>query len=757
MNKTFFGLPRTLTLLLLTLSIAACSGGSAQGPQGPEGPAGGGGPDGPAGPAGVIPISLADRVNVAYTGLSLSADSLTATVYLSNDQNQGLAGLPAGNIRFALAQLSPGINGSSSEWHSYILRSSNGIENAQGTTETATAGTWVDKGNGTYTYTFANGLNSYPGGPEFDSTKTHRIAVEVRTDSNGFMPVRLPASNAPYDFVPAGGEPLFTRLIVDNDTCNACHDNLAFHGGGRFDINYCVVCHNPHSTDGDTGNTVDFKVLIHNIHSARPDYTIVGHGNRSHNWADLHWPQDTRNCDTCHEESDSNTPEASNFRTVPSRSACGTCHYDDGVAANGEHDFAIEAGTHPAGLQFSDDSQCVDCHGPDGNVISGEGRLVTVEVAHEIRTRTAAARFRFNILSVSGTAPGEYPVVQFSVTDPTNSDAPYNIHEDAPFTVCDGGASRLSIDVAWDTRDYTNSGEYTASGERVNGLPVQMNPLNACGGDSTDNGDGSFTVTSAQAIPDTATGSAAVIIEGHPAVDAYDDGSVDRIAVTNAIAYFPITDASAVPRRAVVDITKCNDCHNQLSLHGNNRTDKPEVCVACHNPNMTDAARRIDSAGECVQTFGSDDQSIDFKRMIHGIHASNAIGQTYDVCGFRNSAHSFDVHYPGKIYNCEGCHLADTYYPVDAALVLGTTMDANDPSTPADDRVISPNAAVCSSCHIDTPAKNHMLQNGADFDATKAADSQLISSGSETCGVCHGKDRANDIRDAHGVGEFQYN
>ena len=158
-----------------------------------------------------------------------------------------------------------------------------------------------------------------------------------------------------------------------------------------------------------------------------------------------------------------------------------------------------------------------------------------------------------------------------------------------------------------------------------------------------------------------------------------------------------------------------------------------------------------------MQTFGSDDQSIDFKRMIHGIHASNAIGQTYDVCGYRNSAHSFDVHYPGKIYNCEGCHLADTYYPVDPALVLGTTMDANDPSTPADDRVISPNAAVCSSCHIDTAARNHMLQNGADFDATKAADSQLISSGSETCGVCHGKDRANDIRDAHGVGEFQYN
>jgi OmcA/MtrC family decaheme c-type cytochrome len=756
MKKTLTGLPRILTLLIGFL-LAACSGGGAQGPEGPQGPAGGSGPGGVDGPTGVIPVRLADEVNVAYTGFQLSGDSLTVSVYLSNDENQGLAGLPAGNIRFALAQLSPGINGSSSEWHSYILRSSNGIENAQGTTETASTGTWVDNANGTYEYTFANGLNSYPGGPRFDAAKTHRIAVEVRTDSNGFMPTRLPSSNAPRDFVPGGGEPLLTRLIVDNDTCNACHDNLAFHGGGRFDIEYCVVCHNPHSTDGDTGNTVDFKVLIHNIHSARPDYTIVGYGNRSYNWADLHWPQDTRNCDTCHEESDTKTPQASNYRLVPSRAACGTCHYDDGDADNRKHDFAIELGTHPAGMQLQDDSQCASCHGENAHVLNAEGRLVTIPVAHEIRTRTVAQQFRFNIIEVSGTAPGENPVVRFSVTDPTNDDAPYNIHEDAPFTVCSGGASRLSIDIGWDTRDYTNSGEFLGSGTLVNGLPIQLNPLNACGGNSTDNGDGSFTVTSGSAIPDTATGTAAIVIEGHPAVDAYGDGSVDRIAVTNAIRYVPITDATAAPRRMAVDISKCNDCHNQLSLHGNNRTDKPEVCVVCHNPNMTDAARRVDAAGACVQTFGVDDESIDFKRMIHGIHASNVIGKTYDVCGYGNSAYSFDVHYPGKINNCEGCHLADTYYPVDPDRVLGTTIDANDPSTPADDLVISPNAAICSSCHIDTAARNHMVQNGADFAAGKTADNQLVTSGAEACDLCHGKGGVSDVREAHGVGEFQFN
>jgi hypothetical protein len=213
---------------------------------------------------------------------------------------------------------------------------------------------------------------------------------------------------------------------------------------------------------------------------------------------------------------------------------------------------------------------------------------------------------------VTGTGPGEFPVVTFSVTDPTNNDAPYDIHADAPFTTCAGGASRLSVNVAWSTTDYTNAGSGV-----LPGLPIQMNPLTACGGASTAVGDGSFTVTSTTAIPLTAVGSAAATIEGHPAVDADNDGNVDRIAVTNAVAYAPITDATAAPRRAVVDIEKCDDCHNQLSVHGNNRTDKPEVCVTCHNPNMTDINQRAPVTvpdvppTDCLNVLGADDQTID--------------------------------------------------------------------------------------------------------------------------------------------------
>jgi len=739
-------------LLLVGLFIAGCDG--SDGAAGATGEAGQPGPPGPPGPTtgGGIPVTSAEKINVAITGVTVPAGGGAPTVQLTlrNDLNQGLVGLPAANIRFVIAQLTPGTNGGSSEWQSYVTRDDGGVADAQATTESATAGTYVDNVDGTYEYTFANALTAYPAGPVYDENKTHRVGIEIRTNTGGFLPENIPADNAPVDFLPIGAAPLFTRLIVNSTDCNACHDNLEMHGEARFDVEYCVQCHNPSSIDGDTGNTVDMKRLIHNIHSARADYQIIGFGGRLHEWSDLVWPQDIRNCETCHDEDNLDTPQASNWRLVANRAACGTCHYDDGDPLNGEHDFAIEDGTHPGGFQFTDDTQCVDCHGPDGTVTDPDGRLVQTPIAHEILEKTAGEAFSYNIEDVVSTGQGEFTVVTFSVTDPTNNDAAYNIHTDPAFTTCAGGASRLAVNVAWSTADYAN-----IDSGILPGLPISMNPLAACGGTSTDNGNGTFTVTSPTAIPVTATGTLSVAIEGHPAVDVNNDGSPERIAVTNAIGYTQITDPNPVPRRPVVNIQKCDDCHNQLALHGNNRTDKPEVCVTCHNPMMTDINRR--GGGTCLSDLGADDQTIDFKHMIHGIHASGEIGKPYDVCGFGNSAHSFDFIYPGRLNNCEGCHLTDTYFPVDSSQVFGTTFDANDPAILTDDRAVSPNASVCSACHIEALDIEHMKQNGADFDAGKAADGTLISSEIETCNVCHGPGRTADVKVMHEVETFEFN
>ena len=746
------GSTRVAALMLLGLMLAGCGG------KGSPGATGGTGPTGPAGPTGPsvgndVPVTDAERINVTISSVSVPDGGGAPTVeyFLTNEAGQGLVGLPAGNIRFVIAQLTPGTRGSSSEWQSYVTRDDGGVANAQATAEVATAGSYVDNGDGTYEYTFASALTGYPAGPDFDATRTHRLGVEIRTSSNNFWPINIPANNAPFDFVPAGGAPLFTRLIVDNDTCNACHDNLEAHGEARFDVEYCVQCHNPSSIDGNTGNSVDMKILIHNIHAARPDYSIVGFSGNPEDWADLVWTQDIRNCQTCHDENDTNTPQASNWRLVPSRAACGTCHFDDGIAANGRNDYAIEEGLHPLQLEFSDDAQCVGCHGASSAVTNTAGRSVRVDQAHRIPALEASDDFIFNVVAARNVVAGGAPVeVDYSVTDADG--VPYDLDNDPEFTTCGDGTSRLAVLIGWTTDDYTNADAGT-----TNAAPISINALGAGCGTGTDvDGDGVFTVIAPQGLPAGLTGSIAVALEGHPGADLDDSGTIggrgDRVAVTNTIAYYAVGGGDPVPRRNAVLIEKCADCHLQLAMHGNNRTDEPEVCVMCHNPNATDINRRV-ADSDCVNDLGSDDQSIDMKNMIHGIHAGN-IG----VCGFGNSSHPyFGVVYPGRLNNCEGCHAPGGYYPVDPGVLLGTTIDANDPATPTDDVVISPNTSVCSSCHTSVAAADHMRANGGDFAAGKAADSSLISSGVESCVICHGAGRAYDVQDVHGVGTFEFN
>lgn len=751
MNGLNFPFARAaISMVAVLLTLTACEGDT--GPAGPAGPQGDPGPPGEPGPSGGVPVDSAEFINVEFTSVTVPAGGGSPTVELSltNDLNQGLTGLPARNISFVIAQLTPGADGGSSAWQSYVTRDSAGIANAQATTEGATAGTYVDNGDGTYQYTFAMALTDYPAGPVFDETKTHRIGVEIRTSSGGFLPENIPANNAPFDFVPVGGAPIFERRIVDSDTCNACHDNLELHGEARFDVEYCVQCHNPFSIDGDTvnepwGGQVDMKVMIHKIHygvNLVNGYEIIGFGGTPHDYSGIVFPQDVRNCQTCHNESDANTPQASNWRLVANRAACGTCHDDIDWANAG----------HPGGFTFNDDTQCLDCHGPNATVTNADGDLVQTPIAHELPGQLASANFSFNVLGVTGTGVGEFPAVTFSVTDPTNNDAPYDIGVDPEFTACDG-TSRLAIDIGWGITDFTNRDTGSSPS-----LPISLNPLTACGGASTDNMDGTFTVTSPVAVPATVSGTLAAALEGHPWVDLNEDGLSgfnERIAVTNDVAYEGIAGAAATPRRAVVAIEKCDECHNRLSIHGNNRTDAPEVCAICHNGNATDINRR---AGDCLTAFGADDVPIDFKYMVHAIHASGDIGVPYNVCGFGNQPVTLDFLYPGRLNNCEGCHLPDTYFPVDGSAVLGTTVDVGaDVASPTDDTVISPNTAVCSACHRSELAAEHMRQNGGDFAATKADDSSLISAGVETCEVCHGPGRSADVKEVHGVGTFRFN
>jgi OmcA/MtrC family decaheme c-type cytochrome len=730
--------------------IWGCEGDDAgSGPPGPVGPVGPVGPPGPpGGGTNTVPAASAEKINIEVLSVAVpdGGGAPTVQLRLTDDLDRGLTGLPADEIRFVISQLSPPPAGSgeSSEWQSYVTREDGGVPNVQATTETANADRFTDNNDGTYTYTFEQALTAYPAGPEYDATKTHRLGIEIR----GQVPI---SSNGIFDFVPTGGAPLFTRDIVDNDTCNACHDVLAFHGGPRTDVTYCVTCHNPSSIDGDTGNTVDMKAMIHNIHVGRDGYVIVGHRDTEYDYSDIRFSQDIRNCRTCHEEDDPDTPDASNWKLVANRASCGTCHYDVDGPGDGDNDYAIEDGEHPRGFSFEDDSQCLNCHGPDAGIINDRGQLVQTQEIHQIPALLASDDFVYKIVDVRNVTVGGLVEVDYTITDPDG--VPYDLDTDPAFTNCANRASRLEVLVAWTTDDFDNTGN-----GNDNASPLSLNALGAgagCGTGVDPDGDGVYTVTAATAIPASLGGSQtiAVAIEGHPAGDFDGDGDyTDRVPVTNVIDYYGIDGAMVVKRRNAVAIQKCDECHKQLTVHGNNRTDQPEVCATCHNPNATDIEVRIPGT-VCETELGLDDQSIDLKNMIHGIHAG-AVG----LCGFGSSAHPyFDVKYPGRLNNCEGCHEPGGYYPVEPDEILGTTVDANDPSTPIDDVVVSPNTSVCSSCHTGELAREHMLQNGGDFNARKGADSRLISSKVETCAVCHGPGRSADVAEVHGVGEFDFN
>jgi OmcA/MtrC family decaheme c-type cytochrome len=767
--------------------LAGCEGDTgAQGPQGPAGPAGPPGPPGSgSGGSGGIPITSVqdqDRIDAEVLSVTVPAGGGAPVVdfRLTNDLDQGLKGLLPGDARFTIAQLRPGIGGGSSEWQSYVTK----LDAAalQGTTETAAASRFVDNGDGTYRYTFANALTAYTGAPTYNAALTHRLGLEVRNNA--------PTDNAPFDFVPAGGAPIEERLIVDNDNCQACHDVLEFHGGSRFDTQYCVTCHNPHTTDGQSpNNSVDMKVLIHKIHGAKflkdsgvPPYVITGHNNTVHDFSEIVYPQDVRNCTTCHDESDTDTPQASNWRMVANRAACGTCHADI--------DFA-NAG-HPGGLTFSDDTQCLDCHGPNATV---NGGAVRIEVAHQVPEDVQAAKFAYEVVSVTDQTNaslefGEQPKVTVRVVDPTNNNAPYDIQ--APGGPFLQSSAALRVDLAWTGTEINNVGSASNSNPpdqaTPGNAPFQPTQVTFVNGATpiagvVNNGDGTFT-TSATAsglpflLPNRAsfypvdtnaaltTGSLEAIMEGRPRVDTNGDGTLESLQVAGAgipVAY----DGNDATRPNIVDINRCNECHETLSLHGGNRTDNTRLCATCHNANATDI--RQHGAGDCLAQIGGStaDVSINLGLMIHSIHAAarrqSQGAPPFRVCGNSNSVHDFsDVGYPGAINNCESCHVPPTddnpsYYGRDPTQRLAITTHAGaDRTVISDDTAHSPTLGSCIACHTTSTAITHMKQNGGVADGVKLENGQVTGQ-AETCALCHGPGRTADIREVHNISFYPLN
>ena len=586
------------------------------------------------------------------------------------------------------------------------------VKATQAAADSAGEAGWTDLEIGHSIYKFKTAL------PEgFDQTKTHTLAIYATRNTSDIVGKNY-YDNVVHDFRPDGGTVTDTWDKTVNGNCNVCHNPLAAHGGSRQDVKLCVTCHNPQTVDPDTGRSVNFREMIHKIHrgenlpsvKAGTPYVIIGNNSSIHDFSDVVFPKDIRNCETCHKKGA--TPEEggtqyANYFTYPSRTACGACHDDISFAPGGNH----------AGGPQADDSQCAGCHRPQGD----RDWDASILGAHTIPSESKQLKgLHSEILSVSNSKPGQKPTVVFQITENDGTAvAP------SSFTTS-SGSSNLYLLMGGPTTDYAvNPIRERADGASFNGTLA------------------TYTFTKPIPTDATGTGTWAFSIDARRTVTfdpAPPDGADFTEGAFNKVFYAAVTDSTPVPRRAVVDLANCNLCHDRLVLHGGQRFNVEE-CVMCHNPNASDVARR---PADKVPV-----ESIDFKRMIHRIHTGEELtaqGDTTDcspsgtpdafgcftIYGFNGSVNNFNhVIFPGDRRDCATCHSDGTWEVQEnarpGALATNTPRDWYTPQQPT--------AAACLGCHDSQSAAAHAYLNTAPF--------------GEACAVCHGPGAVEDVDKVH--------
>ncbi len=560
--------------------------------------------------------------------------------------------------------------------------------NSIGQAANDSGGVWEQHEIGDYTYTFGTRLPS-----SFDMTATHTVSVSAsRNLSEWDLGTNL--TEVTHDWVPDGSPVTVTRDVVRTETCNVCHDRLALHGTtGRTTIEGCVMCHQPQSIDPESGNTVDMKVMIHKIHfgadlpsvQAGNPYFIVGFGGSVHDYSDVVYPADARRCGTCHTDA-AGAAQHEVWLTNPTRVSCGSCHDDVNFATGENH----------AGLPQPSDNQCKNCHTPEGELefdLSIVGGHTIPEASKELPGTVV------ELQQVFDHGRGQNPRVAFKLTDKSGN----------PLVASE--IDRLQLALDGPTTDFSMD-------------PIIEDAQSAAGGTN-----GEYIYTFEETIPMDAAGSWAVSVEARQAITLL-PGTVKAMSVRdsamNPAIYFSVDGSPVMPRREVVSREKCNDCHADLALHGNNRKSI-EYCVMCHHPNADDSPVR--PADQMPA------ESIDFRTMVHRIHTGKELsrvqaGEPYIIFGFRGSVNDFShVGYPGMRSNCSGCHINDSQQ-----LPLAMThIDVQDPRGFLNP--VGPESAACLSCHDSLQAASHALAN--------------TSALGESCAVCHGPGKQSSVDRVH--------
>jgi OmcA/MtrC family decaheme c-type cytochrome len=530
---------------------------------------------------------------------------------------------------------------------------------------------------GEYRYRFATRA---PAG--FDRTATHTIGAYGSRNLTEFE-LGTNYDDDVYHFVPAGGTPQGMRDVIRTATCNKCHDQMAFHGGPRRSMPLCVLCHTPQTVDPDTGNTVDMPVMIHKIHAgewlpsvrAGKPYVIIGNRQSVNDYSTVAFPSELRSCGACHEPG---AAQSDAWLRNPNRAACGACHDDVNFATGEKH----------VDLPQVSDNGCKNCHVPEGEIEFD----ASIRGAHTV---PAAARDLpgtvFELVSVEDGLAGKKPTVTFRLKDRAGN--PVHAME----------MNRLALVLAGPASDYATY--------------VSEDATRAAGA-----GGGLHRYTFQASLPADAKGTYTVGIEGYR-IFYLMAGTAKQMQVrdpgVNKQIHFSVDGSAPAPRRQVVSTEKCNSCHTALALHGGNR-NRVEQCVLCHNPMMTDAARR--------PAANLPAQGIDFRTMIHRIHTGEEGAAPFTIWG--GSANDFsEVRYPGDRRNCSQCHVNGS----ESLPLAGPRLPVQNPRSPL--HPVGAVAAACLSCHTTPEAAAHAM----------ASTTRL----GESCSACHGAGNEFSVSRVH--------
>ncbi len=717
-------------LAALVTLLAACEGPA--GPTGPEGPGGSDGDTGPQGSVGPVgppgtpdpsPWLTGDGVAVKVTDLSFDtsgahvaftlADAKGTPLDMTGKLTDGTVG-----VSFVLAQLAANADGTAGQYTAYTTHLVGSA--TQATTESVAANfQTVDVTQGTYTYTFAAPLTG------LDQTLTQTVlAVAKRTTTTATTFDRTTFSARPDHGA------TIAREVVTDATCDSCHLTFAMHGGRYTSPTQCVLCHQPQSSD-TAGTTLDFKVMLHKIHQGvdltfKP-YQIIGYQNAVSDFSDVEFPQDIRRCTACHAGA-----EGDRYSTQPSKAVCTSCHDNISFVQPVPTNMVLHSGgTQP------DDSPCAVCHPATGSLAG----IIDKHFVDLLSPTAPQSTPTFTNLMVTSTAP---LTVQFTALTNVTDTSP-----GVPMTSL-SSLARLTVTFAGNTNDesWTMQGRVIGTSaitgaliavDATNGLyQIQLpttgtpctNPLAA-------------NAAVACALPANAAGTFEVGLEGYeqPVTGG------PRYASFNPTARFVVTGTDQ-PRRKLVDTpTRCDGCHYKLAAHGGSRTNT-DYCVFCHNTALQNAVALKE--GQSVLGF-----TLDFRSMVHKIHAGATLSQGYKI---GNSDFS-SVLYPRSLTDCNACHVSQpapvapswtlfamstssTYLP--SQQTLYTCADAGTDSTVACTNIIAtpqplaPQTSVCTSCHDAPFTLAHAQTNTA-------------PNGVEACAACHGPGMAYDVAVVHGT------